>query len=697
MRLHVSINLRMPAPPRCILAPSFALLVEVLSHSHAVAADSGAPPTNTTPVQELTGLLRRGFFSKVVQECRVLLSTNAQAPVYGLKGMAHAALQEPEQANSAIRRATERGEPDVRFALLNVQALLARANGSLSNAAAACQAAIEADPKHPLAYVTLALIRHGESDFEAAAEQAKMAMGVEPRMSLARTVLGQALQAQGKLREAVQSYQEACILDASDPRPHVGLAEIAALLGGHSEAVGQYRAALACYADLPAARAALAGCLLEAGNLEEAITEAELVLQKDPRNTPANLTLARAYSRRNQFGDAVAVLDKMLNRDAGLIEAAYLRSLCLIPMARFDEARQGLAAAIRRGLQSPKVMIAAGVFEHMTRSYGTASNLMWRAVERGGTNWQARIHFHLANVSLSAKEWDQATNELAQAGSFFPASQLERLDIRQFFQSAPASSPALVNLGVLFFAERLPDFALGTFREAITKNPSNVVALLVMSNLQTRQLKHDEALESLRRLCELAPSYAPGYFAAGEVHVLKGNLVQAIHSYSNAAVLEPNSFRTMMRLGALYKASNDLARSESAYRTAVGLGTNSALACNELANLLVEKKGDLEEALTLATKAVDFGSRNGVFLDTLGWVHFQRQEYAKALDAFQSAVQAPLDPQFMPVIRYHLGLAYHKTGAREKAVEELREVLKLAPGFSDAEQVKTLVKLLEAP
>jgi tetratricopeptide (TPR) repeat protein len=152
-----------------------------------------------------------------------------------------------------------------------------------------------------------------------------------------------------------------------------------------------------------------------------------------------------------------------------------------------------------------------------------------------------------------------------------------------------------------------------------------------------------------------------------------------------------------MRLGALYKTTKDFAKSESAYRNALALGTNSMLVCNELANVLVANKGNLDEALAFATKAVELGNRSGVFLDTLGWVHYQRQEYPKALAAFQAAAQSPLNPQFVPEVRFHLGLAYHKTGDRAKAVSELQEVLKLAPAFPEADQVKALLKELEAP
>ena len=50
--------------------------------------------------------------------------------------------------------------------------------------------------------------------------------------------------------------------------------------------------------------------------------------------------------------------------------------------------------------------------------------------------------------------------------------------------------------------------------------------------------------------------------------------------------------------------------------------------------------------------------------DTLGWIHYKKQAYAKAVGVLkESAHQAASNP----VVRYHLGMAYDKNGDRALA------------------------------
>ena len=76
---------------------------------------------------------------------------------------------------------------------------------------------------------------------------------------------------------------------------------------------------------------------------------------------------------------------------------------------------------------------------------------------------------------------------------------------------------------------------------------------------------------------------------------------------------------------------------------------------------------------------------------TLGWVYYKKGLASLALPALREAVDK--DPS-NPTYQYHLGLAYAKTGARQKAKEALQRALAIKADFSGAEEAKKVLKTL---
>jgi tetratricopeptide (TPR) repeat protein len=70
------------------------------------------------------------------------------------------------------------------------------------------------------------------------------------------------------------------------------------------------------------------------------------------------------------------------------------------------------------------------------------------------------------------------------------------------------------------------------------------------------------------------------------------------------------------------------------YRKALEKDPNSLIAANNLAWLYATTgKGDLDEAIRLAQSVVQKNPNIAGFVDTLGWVYFQKKLYAAAVDS----------------------------------------------------------------
>jgi len=75
--------------------------------------------------------------------------------------------------------------------------------------------------------------------------------------------------------------------------------------------------------------------------------------------------------------------------------------------------------------------------------------------------------------------------------------------------------------------------------------------------------------------------------------------------------------------------------------------------------------------------------------DTLGWVYYRKNVYTRAIVYLKEAAEK-LPNQ--PMVRYHLGMAYHKNGNADLARKELTKALELDPKFKGNEEARAILQ-----
>ena len=104
----------------------------------------------------------------------------------------------------------------------------------------------------------------------------------------------------------------------------------------------------------------------------------------------------------------------------------------------------------------------------------------------------------------------------------------------------------------------------------------------------------------------------------------------------------------------------------------IQLRDDYANAYNYIGYMLAERGIRLDEALEAIQKALELDPENGAYIDSLGWVYFQKGMLDDAIRELERAVQL-LDSD--PIIHEHLGDAYTKKGDIEKAIEHYEKSL----------------------
>ena len=142
------------------------------------------------------------------------------------------------------------------------------------------------------------------------------------------------------------------------------------------------------------------------------------------------------------------------------------------------------------------------------------------------------------------------------------------------------------------------------------------------------------------------------------------------------------------RRGLLAQQAGDFAAAEADLRAVLVLAPVHAQALNALGFFLAERGERLEEAQRLVERALELAPGTPAFLDSLGWVAFQRGAYEAALPPLREAFERRGDGE----IAAHLGETYWRLGRRNRARQAWLGGLEKDP--EDPVLVETVRRLL---
>ncbi len=370
-----------------------------------------------------------------------------------------------------------------------------------------------------------------------------------------------------------------------------------------------------------------------------------------------------------------------------------------------------------------------------------AESLLKRAIEKKPDAFLP--HFSLGALYANSSRWDEAEAELSRAleAAPVPAAHVllgtvlrEKGDItraiRQFEEARrlqPDSEEAAFQLGLCYLERNRTRRALECFQQALEKNP--------------RRLEYQEAVRLLerRRRYALPRVDGPGAeaYREAEENVSRGSLHRAHELYRQALAQEPGnstiriSFALLSVSLGLWKeaiaacrqvlagepedvvaaaACSTLAealRAEGKTREAVRFvrdflekhpsKTSRAIAYYELATTLAEAGEDLDSALDYAGRALDEApdELKPYPLAALGWVHYKRREFDRAIDCLRRSSERAAQPTTF----HHLGMAYLAAGKPEEAKAAFGKAKTVARGGALEDrmlhQVRSNIRLAE--
>lgn len=358
-----------------------------------------------------------------------------------------------------------------------------------------------------------------------------------------------------------------------------------------------------------------------------------------------------------------AVQDGVTRADAD----AMTRGRAALRMRNFEQAEKAFSEAYRQNPSSVEAMLGMAAVSHVQGKAKLARDWMSSAVamapgqpavlqaqarllvEQGlpaaaEESYRAAIGSRPDELQLKLDLATLYTESLKKPGE---AVSLLRDVVRQ----RPDLVDAQLQLGVALSMDGRIEEAGRVLDDALRREPANPRVLHARALVLLKQGKPDRALELLDKSLSLRKDFAAAMLARGDALQALGRSEQALDAYRRAIPMAPSSALPHALVAQTLQRLKRFTEAEKSYREALRMEPDNIRVANNLAVLLATQKSALDDALSLARRAVEKEPGRGTYFDTLGLVLQARGDVAAARQAFERALSLePSNAEF----RQHL-------------------------------------------
>lgn len=183
--------------------------------------------------------------------------------------------------------------------------------------------------------------------------------------------------------------------------------------------------------------------------------------------------------------------------------------------------------------------------------------------------------------------------------------------------------------------------------EALRHDRTNYAAWQYLVICEAPLMEIDSLAKHAAEALQYYPNQPIFYWFAGVSHALKKQEKEAIGYFERGRkfvvdkklLVDFDSY-----LGDLYHTTGDEEKAFAAYARVLAVNPDQTLVLNNYAYYLALKQERLDEAKTMAQRAVGLDPENAVYLDTYAWVLYQKGEYAEAEQQMAKAIKLLKQP-----------------------------------------------------
>lgn len=370
------------------------------------------------------------------------------------------------------------------------------------------------------------------------------------------------------------------------------------------------------------------------GMRDSSITQLEKIRELDPDNLSTMHLLSDYYQQMNRMTEAKQVLKNALERNRRDPKTLIMISDIYRAESQWDSVALMLGDVVSDTLVGPetKLTIAKYMFSQFSQNSGNPDvrNATGRVLEqfRQTEPEFGRAHALSADFYVQTGQNNLALDALKKTTELMPSSDSAWRQRLQLLLSTGKTKEAIT-----------------AGENAVEEIPQDPIILYFLANAYLVNNEHDKAVEPLVEAADL-PARKP----------LKSNI-----------------------LGSLGDAYAGLERWEEAYQSyekSLEFDPENSVVLNNYAYFLSLQKRQLDRAEEMAKQALEMEPGNPSYLDTMGWIYYQLEEYEKA----REYIKASLDSgEASAEVMEHMGDVMDKLEKQEEAKSWWRKALEKDP------------------
>jgi tetratricopeptide (TPR) repeat protein len=230
--------------------------------------------------------------------------------------------------------------------------------------------------------------------------------------------------------------------------------------------------------------------------------------------------------------------------------------------------------------------------------------------------------------------------------------------------------------------------AVQRINRQIAATPLSAGLYELLGQAYRSQKNYPKAEEAYRKAISIDKNSVNAYSLLAQLFILQNSMDKAIPQLEKALAVNPKLAQTHVVMGNVYDAMKNTEKAKYHYSEALKIDPSLAVAANNLAWILCENGGNLDEALRLARSAKQNLPDVASVSDTLAWIYYKRKAYASAIDLLQECVKK--EPQ-NATYQFHLGMSYYKNGDQRRAKESLAQAIKLDPNLPGIAEARSII------
>ena len=490
----------------------------------------------------------------------------------------------------------------------------------------------------------------GKKQYEAAVDELKEAINIDPIYTDAHYELGRAYLAQCNLKAAENAAKKALGLTENnypdsqkllDAIVHYRFGCTSLSNSEWNKAIDKFKESIKLEPIFTEAHCGLSQAYLEVDNLGPARNSAEEALRLRNEHPPARKLLVdikmryynngKIYFKHEQYNQAIFGFQQAIEIDKNFKGAHRFVGEAYLKLGDLETAEKKAREALQI---DPNYKLAQGLLEKIKQKH-----------KEHGDDYRKKKAFAKALTSYQ---------------------QAIRIDDKY--------KEAYHNLGILYRRMKKYDRAITAYQKVIDIDERSHVTYNDFSFVYREIGETAKAVNLLKRAIEIKPDYQKAYYNLADTYFEMEKLQNASETVLEALRLDANDQDTLklsknvqrayLKEGYDYFRQGDLAAAEIAAKTVLRLDSNDQLAYKLLNDI---KQTYYEQGL----------------------VYIESRAYAEAISVLQKSVE--IDGDFKEA-HYSLGETYFKIGDLEVAEKQAREALRIDPNYELASRLLVSIK-----